>query len=68
VEGDGGTELEENTAGDDATGGAEPTIAAPHLLQKLVPGAMLAPQELQNAIRSPRADWCAGGWREYTAD
>jgi hypothetical protein len=30
--------------------GDEATIAAPHWLQKLVPGTMLAPQELQNAI------------------
>ncbi len=30
--------------------GDEASIAAPHLLQNLIPGAMLAPQELQNAI------------------
>src|SRR5580658_1410976 len=42
-----------------ATGGTAPmaagagdgeSIAAPHLLQNLVPGAILAPQELQNAM------------------
>jgi hypothetical protein len=31
-------------------GSEEARIAAPHLLQNLVPGTMLVPQELQNAI------------------
>jgi hypothetical protein len=29
----------------------EARMGAPHLLQNRVPGAMLVPQELQNAIR-----------------
>src|ERR1039458_2072743 len=54
----------EATGGVEGAGGAEPTAAggatagagdgartaAPHLLQNLVPGTILVPQELQNAI------------------
>src|SRR5271157_1931794 len=44
----GGTEP---TAGGGATGGSEEArIAAPHLVQNRVPGTMLVPQALQNAI------------------
>src|SRR6202162_5491128 len=49
VEGVGGAEP---TAGGDARGGSvDVSTAAPHLLQKRVPATILAPQELQNAIR-----------------
>ncbi len=51
----------------------EARMGAPHLLQKRVLESMVAPQELQNAIKKPRAypseiwgKWI--DWREYTAD
>jgi hypothetical protein len=36
-----------------AEAGEEARIAAPHLLQNLAPEAILAPQELQNAMAHP---------------
>src|ERR1700693_1507162 len=41
-----------------AGAGDEVSIAAPHLLQKLVPGAVLAPQELQNGIGHLMGMYC----------
>ena len=42
---------EPTVAGGVTFGGSdEASIAAPHLLQKRVPGVIFAPQELQNAI------------------
>jgi hypothetical protein len=48
--------------------GDEASIAAPHLLQNRIPGARLAPQELQNAIHHLTPGNQLNGRREYTAD
>jgi hypothetical protein len=37
-----------------AAAGAPPGTAAPQVVQNLAPGSRLAPQELQNAMASPR--------------
>src|SRR5580704_13041142 len=56
----GGTEPAATGAGD------EDSTAAPHLLQNLVPGVMLVPQELQNAMSHlVRAQGCRLSARVY---
>ena len=66
-EGAGGAEAEE-AAGAAAGAGVEASMAAPHLLQNRVPGVILAPQELQNAMGHLHKNADIAGRREYTAD
>jgi hypothetical protein len=56
------------TGGATFGGSEEESIAAPHLLQNRIPGARLAPQELQNAIHHLSPDSELNGRREYTAE
>src|ERR1700683_445039 len=51
-----------------AGAGAEVSTAAPHLLQNRVPGSMLVPHELQNAIGHLIGLRCGTCSREYIAD
>jgi hypothetical protein len=64
----GGTPGADDAAAAVTGAGVLAVTAAPHLLQNLVPGLSVAPQELQNAIITSRSRAGKNRRREYTAD